>query len=103
MFENVRTIHYEECLVFKVQTLLPPDDTVECVLPMVNWPEFRMGQYRDDDHRENAPRFILPLKIRLSNDYGEKNFISIVVDRSTALIEVVILGTDKASHRDSVT
>ena len=70
---------------------------------MVNWSEFCMGQYRDDDHRENAPRFILPLKIRLSNEYGEKNFISIVVDRSTALIEAVILGTDKASHRDSVT
>ena len=30
-------------------------------------------------------------------------FISIVVDRSTALIEAVILGTDKASHRVSVT
>ena len=28
-----------------------------CVFPMVIWPEFRMGRYRDDDHREDAPHF----------------------------------------------
>ena len=26
---------------------------------MIIWSEFRMGQYRDDDHREDAPHFIL--------------------------------------------
>ena len=25
---------------------------------MVIWSEFRMGKYRDDDHREDAPHFI---------------------------------------------
>ena len=30
---------------------------VECVFPMIIWPEFRMGQYRDDDHREQATHF----------------------------------------------
>ena len=28
------------------------------VFPIVIWPEFRMRQYRDDDHREDAPHFI---------------------------------------------
>ena len=27
------------------------------VLPMVIWSEFRIRQYRDDDHREDAPHF----------------------------------------------
>ena len=31
------------------------------ILPMVISPEFRMGQYRDDDHREDAPHFISTL------------------------------------------
>ena len=31
--------------------------TVGCVFPMVIWSEFRMGQYRHDDHREDAPYF----------------------------------------------
>ena len=30
---------------------------VGCAFPMVIWSEFRMGQYRDDDHREDAPHF----------------------------------------------
>ena len=30
---------------------------VGCVFPMVIWSEFRMGQYRDDDHREDTPHF----------------------------------------------
>ena len=32
---------------------------VECVFPMVIWSEFRLGQYRVDDHREDAPHFNL--------------------------------------------
>ena len=28
---------------------------VGCVFAMVNWSEFRMGQYRDRDQREHAP------------------------------------------------
>ena len=32
-----------------------------CVFPMVIWSEFRMGQYRDDDHREDASHFIKSL------------------------------------------
>ena len=31
---------------------------VGCVLPMVIWSKFRMGQYRDDNHREEASKFI---------------------------------------------
>ena len=27
---------------------------VGCIFPMVMWSEIRLGQYRDDDHRENA-------------------------------------------------
>ena len=30
---------------------------VECVFPEVIWSEFRLGQYRDDDHREGASYF----------------------------------------------
>ena len=32
---------------------------VECVFPVVIWSEFRMVQYRDDDHWEDAPHFII--------------------------------------------
>ena len=32
---------------------------VECVLSVVMWSELRLGQYRDDDHRQDAPHFIL--------------------------------------------
>ena len=31
---------------------------VECAFPMVILSEFRMGQYRDDDYRDEAPHFI---------------------------------------------
>ena len=33
---------------------------VGCIFPMVISSEFRMGQYRDDDHREDAPHFMNP-------------------------------------------
>ena len=32
---------------------------VGCVFQMVIWSEFRMGQYSDDDHREDAPHFMV--------------------------------------------
>ena len=32
---------------------------VECVFPMVIWSKFRMGQYKDNDHREDTPHFII--------------------------------------------
>ena len=41
--------------VYGIQYFLK--NKVECVLTMVIWSEFRMGQYRDDDHREDAPHF----------------------------------------------
>ena len=28
-----------------------------CVFPMVIWPEFRMGQYRVNDHPYHGPQF----------------------------------------------
>ena len=34
-----------------------------CVLPIVIWSEFRKGQYRDDDHRENTSHFIFELRL----------------------------------------
>ena len=37
------------------------------VFPMVIWPEFRMGQYWDDDHREDAPQFNMVWKPVLEN------------------------------------
>ena len=40
---------------------------VGCVLPMVNWSELRLRQYRDDDHREDVPHFRSELRIRLKN------------------------------------
>ena len=36
-------------------------DKVGCAFPMVISSDFRMGKYRDDDHEEDAPYFILPL------------------------------------------
>ena len=39
---------------------------VGCIFPMVISSEFRMGQYRDDDHREDASHF----SIRLSRGHG---------------------------------
>ena len=35
---------------------------VGCIFAMVIWPAFRMGQYRDDDHQEDASHFILGRK-----------------------------------------
>ena len=32
---------------------------VGCIFPMVISSEFRMGQFRDDDHRRDAPHFII--------------------------------------------
>ena len=31
-----------------------------CFFPMLIWPEFRMRQFRDDNHREGAPHFMSP-------------------------------------------
>ena len=39
-----------------------------CVFAMVIWSEFRMGQYRDRDHREDAPDFTIMTRIL---SYGE--------------------------------
>ena len=52
---------------------------VGSISPMVNSSEFRIGQYRDDDHREDAPQFrnyykINPLKkssATLSHEYRQ--------------------------------
>ena len=42
--------------------LLPTQNgKVGCVFPMVIWSEFRIGQYRDGDHREDTPQFICGL------------------------------------------
>ena len=40
---------------------------------MFIWSEFRMGQYRDDDHREDAPQFIDTTTI------DECHFISVFI------------------------
>ena len=34
-------------------------DKVGCIFPMVISSEFRMRQHRDDDHRDDAPHFII--------------------------------------------
>ena len=33
-----------------------------CVLSMVIWSEFLMGQYRHEDHREEATHFMIYIK-----------------------------------------
>ena len=40
-----------------------PRIKVGCVLPTVIRYQFRMRQYREDDHRENAPHFIIIVRI----------------------------------------
>ena len=40
------------------------DGKVECFYQMVIWSEFRMGQYRDDDHREDAFHFTISCRVR---------------------------------------
>ena len=37
---------------------MPRKIQVGCVFPKVIRSEFRMGQYGDDEHRENVPHFI---------------------------------------------
>ena len=38
---------------------------LECVVPMVILSEYRMVQYRNDDHREDAPHFTSKVILRL--------------------------------------
>ena len=39
---------------------------VGCIFPLVISSEFRMGQYRDDNHREDAPHFIRPFELSVN-------------------------------------
>ena len=40
---------------------------VGCIFPMIILSEFRMGQYRDDDHLEYAPHFTVCSKFKFSS------------------------------------
>ena len=46
------------------ERLLSIIDKRGCVFPMVIWPEFRMGQYRVNDHPYHASQFIILITIR---------------------------------------
>ena len=45
---------------------------VGCVYSMIIWSEFRMGHNRDDDHREDAPHFILKFPNNSWKFWGSK-------------------------------
>ena len=53
---------------------------------MVIWPEFRMGQHRDDDHREYAPHFTI---IR---PFHEQKF-KILLELSKRTVRVVMINS----------
>ena len=42
---------------------------VGCVFLMVIWSEFRLGKYRDDDHREDASHFIIIHRVQFYRGY----------------------------------
>ena len=50
-------------VILKIRNALNSNETprsktkVGCVFPMVIWPEFYMGQYREDEHRKYATHF----------------------------------------------
>ena len=52
--DNIWTIE-----LVSIWIVLFTENKVGCVVSMVIWSEFRMGQYRDDDHREYAPQCII--------------------------------------------
>ena len=59
-------------VVWDKPQVLFEENKVGCVLPMVIWPELRLGQDRDDDHWEDAPHFtgeieIMPWSMRVIN------------------------------------
>ena len=41
----------------KIENTYCQYDKVGCVFTMIIWSEFHTGEYRDDDHREDAPHF----------------------------------------------
>ena len=50
---------------------------VGCILPMVIWSEFRMGQYWDDDYREDALQFtILHLILSFKRLYFSMDYLN---------------------------
>ena len=51
-------VRVTKCPMKNFRHRVQPLFKLECVLTMVIWSEFRIGQYRDDDHWEDAPQFI---------------------------------------------
>ena len=48
---------------------------VGCIFLMVIWPEFRTGQYKNDDYWEDAPHFIsVGSELALLRSWHQKNF-----------------------------
>ena len=45
---------YDTKTTFQIEDLLEILSKVGCVFPMVIWPEFRPGQYRDDGQWDDA-------------------------------------------------
>ena len=52
---SIQKFLLKEEIICDFQTIL---NKVGCILSMVICSEFRLGKYRDDDHREEAPHFI---------------------------------------------
>lgn len=46
-----------------------------CVFSLVIWSESQMGQYRDDNHREDAPHFRTHIKHTQTNISGDLELI----------------------------
>ena len=48
---------------------------VGCVFPMIIWAEFRMGQYRDEDHRKDALLFTWSTRNSFEFNFDKKSTI----------------------------
>ena len=60
---------------------------MECVFLMVIWSEFRMRRYRHDDHRVNAPHFIISESF--SNTQWSRNIYIIFFITALVMISII--------------
>ena len=68
--------------------------TVGCVIPMFIWSKFRMWQYRDDNHRENASNFTI---------YLFNSFLNLKCDSITGYFRQKMVSRKKLTKKDQKT
>ena len=61
--KSIQKFLVKEEIICDFQTIL---NKVGCILSMVICSEFRLGKYRDGDHREDASHFRIPLSLKHS-------------------------------------